>query len=181
MLRIYALLIFFWACGEDPARNKDLITPETGSEMVDNTSREPNSKTDKVDEQKNPPEGFKPYPRRLGITKTSRATAYYPSNSPMEGGFKDRFGNPLRTLQDFLEGKASYVSVAMDKNLNIPNGQLVRIPEIDHHFKRQIIFRVVDTGGAFTGKGYSRIDICVRSYPHSIERVVNQNVTLIFP
>jgi len=98
----------------------------------------------------------------------------------MEGGYKDRYGAPLQTLQDFLEGKASYVSVAMDRQLNIPRGRIVRIPEIEKHFQKPIIFKVVDTGGAFSGKGYSRIDICVRSYAYSIEKVVNQNVTLVF-
>ena len=36
----------------------------------------------------------------------------------MEGGFYDRIGEPLTTLEDYLEGKVGYVSVAMDKGLN---------------------------------------------------------------
>src|SRR5437763_1687395 len=44
----------------------------------------------------------------------ARGTGYYPANNPLEGGTRDRLGKPLHTLQDYLKGKAPWVSVAMD-------------------------------------------------------------------
>ncbi len=49
-----------------------------------------------------------------GQTFKARGTGYYPDKSALEGGFTDRVGKPLNTLQDYLSGKAPYVSVAMD-------------------------------------------------------------------
>lgn len=102
----------------------------------------------------------------------SRGTAYYPSNSSIEGGFKDRKGLPLKTLQQFLAGQASYVSVAMDTNA-FAYGTRLRINELDRKYGRSIVFRVVDTGGAFRGKGKSRIDICVKNAAASTDPTIN--------
>lgn len=88
----------------------------------------------------------------------AKGTGYFPDASPMEGGFVDRKGAKLRTLQQFLEGKAEYVSVAMDTKA-FPYGQRLRIRQLNTKYNKEIIFRVVDTGGAFKGKGTSRIDI----------------------
>jgi hypothetical protein len=98
----------------------------------------------------------------------------------LEGGFTDRRGAPLKTLQDFLGGQASYVSVAMDKLLKISYGAKLRIPEIEKRYGRLIEFRVVDTGGAFTGKGYTRIDICTADQKASLEPTINGALTLQF-
>jgi 3D (Asp-Asp-Asp) domain-containing protein len=102
----------------------------------------------------------------------ARGTAYYPSNDPIEGGFVDRKGAPLRTLQDFLAGRAEYVSVAMDVNA-FAYGTHLRIAQLEAKYGRAIDFRVVDTGGAFRGKGTSRIDICVKSYRDSLDATIN--------
>lgn len=122
-----------------------------------------------------------------GVHK-STGTGYYPSNSKMEGGFNDRKGNKLSTLQDFLEGKSKYVSVAMDKNQKIPYGKGLHIQELDAKYKDQlkamglehINFRVTDTGGAFTNKGTSRIDIATRDRQHSLDKTINGPLTLDF-
>jgi len=88
-------------------------------------------------------------------------TGYYPDNSHMEGGFVDREHKPLRTLQAYLRGKAAYVSVAMDyTDRRFPYGTMLRIPDVEKAFGRCILFRVVDTGGAFVGKGTAKIDLC---------------------
>ncbi len=115
-------------------------------------------------------------------TKTyqSRGTGYYPDASLLEGGFKDRRGKPLQTLQDFLKGQADYVSVAMDKNLEIPYGTMVTITEIEASYKKPIEFRVVDTGCAFTGQGYTRIDICTADRTASLDPAINRMLTLQF-
>lgn len=108
----------------------------------------------------------------------SKATAYYPDDSPLEGGFKDRRGRPLYTLQQYLNGSAPYVSVAMDLKA-FPYGTKLRIPEFEKHYGVKIDFRVVDTGGAFKDKGTSRIDVCVQSKQHMYHPLVNTWLTLI--
>lgn len=107
-------------------------------------------------------------------------SGYYPYHSKMEGGFTDRHGKPLHTLQDFLDKKAKYVSVAMDKYLPIKYGTKLRIPELDKKYNREIEFRVVDTGDAFDHKGYTRIDICTRNHHASVEATINGELTLEF-
>jgi hypothetical protein len=115
----------------------------------------------------------------------ARGTGYYPTpdahSTPeyrLEGGPLDRRGAPLRTLQDFLEGKAEYVSVAMDSEA-FPYGTEIMIPELESQYRRFIPFRVVDTGSAFKGRGKGRIDICVRDRKASWDDTINGPLTLI--
>ncbi|KAH3792154.1 uncharacterized protein LOC127837891 [Dreissena polymorpha] len=107
-------------------------------------------------------------------------TAYYPDNSPIEGGFVDMQDTPLQTLQAYLEGKASVVTVAMDNHAGIRYDTPVCIPELNHKYNRFIDFRVRDTGPAFAHKGHSRIDICVRTRHDSFENTINGPLTLVF-
>jgi hypothetical protein len=112
-----------------------------------------------------------------------KATGYYPYNNKMEGGFKDKIGKPLHTLQDFLDGSAPYVSIAIDKKLynngTVKYGDNFRIPEMEAKYGKKIIFKAVDTGGAFTDKGFSRIDICTDNQKCSLDKLVNSKLTLI--
>lgn len=116
----------------------------------------------------------------MGVAK---GTGYYPYNNAMEGGHYDKRGKKLTTLQDFLNGKASYVSIALDKNLYkkgvIKYGDKFRIPELEAKYGRKIEFRAVDTGGAFTNKNFNRVDICTGSKTHSLDKTVNGKLTLI--
>lgn len=114
---------------------------------------------------------------RVVSTFTSRGTGYYPSSSALEGGFNDRAGKKLRTLQQFLAGNADYVSVAMDTNA-FRYGTRLRIKELDAKYGRSIVFRVVDTGSAFRGKGRSRIDICTANRSASLDSTVNGTLHL---
>ncbi|XP_052223528.1 uncharacterized protein LOC127839292 isoform X2 [Dreissena polymorpha] len=108
-------------------------------------------------------------------------TAYYPDPSPVEGGYVDMHGMPLQTLQDYLEGKASVVTVAiMDNHAGISYDTPVCIPELNQKYNRFIDFRVRDTGSAFTNKGHSRIDICVRTRHDSFDNTINGPLTLVF-
>src|SRR4051812_37747320 len=75
---------------------------------------------------------------------TARGTGYYPDPSPMEGGYKDRLGKPLRTLQAFVSGKATYVSVAMDPKV-FSYGTILDIPSISKKYGKKIRFCVCDT------------------------------------
>lgn len=102
----------------------------------------------------------------------ARGTGYYPDSSALEGGFVDRQGKPLHTLQQYLAGSAPYVSVAMDPKA-FSYGQHLRINELDAKYGKSIIFRVVDTGGAFMGKGKTRIDICTASNKASLDPTIN--------
>jgi 3D (Asp-Asp-Asp) domain-containing protein len=113
-----------------------------------------------------------------GETFRSKGTGYYPSSSSLEGGFVDRKGAKLRTLQQYLNGQATYVSVAMDTNA-FGYGQKLRIKELEAKYGRQIEFRVVDTGGAFRGKGRAKIDICVANYAASIDSTINSMLTVV--
>jgi len=107
----------------------------------------------------------------------ARATGYYPRNDAMEGGYRDRRGKRLHSLQEFLDGRAAFVSVAMDPAA-FAYGTPLTIPELDEAYERHIVFKVVDTGGAFFHQGTGRIDICTASERDALEGVVNRHVTL---
>jgi len=102
---------------------------------------------------------------------TSYVTYYAPgkgqtsTQKKLEGSASDRFGSPVKTLEDYLEGKASYVTVAMDTPLSKPPYKGVNLinPNFVGKNGKLIIFKVLDTGGAFTGKGSAKIDIATRS------------------
>lgn len=117
---------------------------------------------------------------RPGAVYLARGTGYFPDPSPMEGGYHDRRGRPLATLQAFLDGEAPYVSVAMDTTV-FPYGARLRIPELEREHGRPIVFRVVDTGGVFAGRGTERIDICTANDPASRDAVVNGPLHLVVP
>lgn len=113
-----------------------------------------------------------------GNVYTTRSTGYYPAANRLEGGFVDRRGKKLRTLQDFIDGRTKYVSVAMDRN-TVPYGHAVCIPELNALYGKAIPFRVVDTGGAFKNKGTTRIDICTRSRSDALKKSVNRRFELV--
>lgn len=117
-------------------------------------------------------------PHLAGSRYRSRGTGYYPHPSRLEGGYVDRRGARLNTLQDFLAGRAPFVSVAMDKSV-FSYGTKLRIPELERKYGRQIEFRVVDTGGAFRNKGTSRIDICTANNAASLDPTINGPLTLV--
>lgn len=92
----------------------------------------------------------------MAEANTFKATGYYPftckpSERRIEGGKQDRFGNRLRTLQDYTEG--SYVSVATDPKV-IKSGTILEIEEFPN-----IKFLACDVGRAIRGR---KIDICVK-------------------
>jgi len=124
-----------------------------------------------------PPPPSTPAPPVSGTPFFARGTGYYPANNAMEGGFTDRQGNPLHTLQDYLAGNAPYVSCAMDPSA-FPYGTQLRITQLEQEYGQAIVFEVVDTGGAFMGKGTSRIDICTASESASLDPVINGMLTI---
>lgn len=125
---------------------------------------------------------------------TARATGYYPVDPgdpayQMEGGrvgAAEWHGQPVKqerlyTLEDFQEGKAPYVSVAMDNTLKnpLPYGSILSSPQFPG-----VPFRVMDTGSAFNGKtakygpakGLTRIDIARRDAAGANSKINNQDI-----
>jgi 3D (Asp-Asp-Asp) domain-containing protein len=86
-------------------------------------------------------------------------------------------GAKLNTLQDYLAGKAPYVSVAMDPKA-FGYGTKLRIAELEKKYGKTIEFRVVDTGGAFYGKGTSRLDVCTANAAASVDPTINGTLTV---
>lgn len=109
----------------------------------------------------------------------SRSTSYYPHNSRMQGGFWDRKGYELFTLQAYLRGEAPYVSVAMDSKV-AKYGTQIRIPELEEKYGRPIDFRLVDTGGRFKGRGTQKIDICSETKRDAYRPEVNKTLSVQF-
>ena len=140
------------------------------------TGQKPSAEQVKGQEKPSAGEGGK-------VMGTAKGTGYYPSNSKMEGGYVDKKGNKLTTLQDVLDGKAKSAAIALDKNLyksgQVKYGDSFTIPEIDKKYGRHIDFRAVDTGGAFTNKGFSRVDVCTRSNKDAHDPTINGKLTLI--
>ena len=108
----------------------------------------------------------------------------------MEGGTNDRMGHPLFSLEDYLEGNAPFVSLACDSAGGPPGNRQefrtykyrVWLPQLSRDINSfidvpvigpiMIDFRLVDTGGAFTGDtkvvreaGREPIDVCRRTQP----------------
>lgn len=140
------------------------------------TGQKPSAEQVKGQEKPSTGEGGK-------VMGTAKGTGYYPHNSKMEGGYLDKKGNKLTTLQDVLDGKAKSAAIALDKNLyksgQVKYGDSFTIPELDKKYGQHIDFRAVDTGGAFTNKGFSRVDICTRSKKDSLDPTVNGKLTLM--
>lgn len=101
------------------------------------------------------------------VSFKASVTCYYPTDETfptkeqeLEGGSLDMMGNALKSLEDFVQGRAPYVSCAMDRLLGIPYGTRLIIATLDVEYQKEIVLRVVDCGGAFRGKGLGRLDIC---------------------
>jgi hypothetical protein len=125
-----------------------------------------------------------PLPVGAGTTVPVRVTGYWPFTArpdevKMEGGVKDRKGNPLHTLEDFQAGKAQFVSVSGDYTI-WPYGQRISLAEWPG-----VVFRVVDTGSHFHGAnkvyriaGREPLDVCVQS---SETKVIAPTDATIYP
>ncbi|GEM_PF-3111758 len=117
------------------------------------------------------------------VVGNPKATGYYPSEDPVQGGYVDMHDKPLCTLQDHVAGKVSYVSLAFDRGLYdsgaISYGNVFSIPELDEKYGKHLIFKSVDTGSAFAGKKFTRIDICCKTEQDTFDPSVNQVLTLI--
>lgn len=120
-----------------------------------------------VGERKPDAGGGAPSPAPLNV----RMTTYWPftareDEKKMEGGHNDRKGKRLHTLEEHLADPKAHPYVAVSGDDAIwPYGQRLEIEGYPG-----VVFRVVDTGGAFRGAkkvyrlaGYEPLDICVTS------------------
>lgn len=105
-----------------------------------------------------------PVTRTRGKTMVADGTVYHRANTALEGGFYTALGqnNLLYTVEQFTQGKAPWVSTAVDRNGPIKLGQFfyAELPG-----KGRILCRAEDTGGAIKQKnakdGHVRIDFCL--------------------
>ncbi|XP_066603433.1 uncharacterized protein [Prorops nasuta] len=104
--------------------------------------------------------------------------AYSPDyDSDDESEYQDFKRKKLRTLQEFIDGRAKYVTVAMDLSA-LPYGSPICIPELNEHFGRRINLQARDYDWSFNKTGFSRLDICVRSVMDTYDKAVNRAVTI---
>ncbi|XP_043270912.1 uncharacterized protein [Venturia canescens] len=106
-------------------------------------------------------------------------TAYYPDyESDDESDYLDARGKELCTLQDFIDARTNFVTVGMDLLPEIPYGTELCSPELNAHFGMRIPMQVRDHGPNLRGKGFSRLDICVRSEGDSYDIAVNREISV---
>ncbi|XP_014205184.1 uncharacterized protein LOC106637068 [Copidosoma floridanum] len=124
-------------------------------------------------------------PKRQDLSCYGRAhhnatlAAYYPDfDSEFESDYLDAKGKKLRTLQDFIDGRAEFVTVAMDNVPKLKYGEKVCVPELNEHFGRVINLQIRDYNMDLQGKGYTRLDICVRTEADSYDYAVNRPITM---
>jgi len=105
----------------------------------------------------------------IGVFMNIKVTMYFKpfkgmskKQAKMEGGPTDQRGKPLQSLEEFMDGAVSWVSLSRDDLGGPPGsdsrftvyGTKVRIPEVEKLMGRDLIeFRLVDTGGHFRGEG----------------------------
>lgn len=111
-------------------------------------------------------------------------TFYYPAPCPktesenlsckVEGGALDAHGNTIwgkTTLEDFLEGKGDWVTVAMDPERRDLQGVYLESDSFPG-----VIFRVMDVGGFGRGRGTRWVDIATRD-PEKAKTGTRRGVT----
>src|SRR5262245_6172592 len=127
-----------------------------------------------------PPPGFVPLDEQDDYYPVSLVTAYRPGadwemglDPEIEGRDEDAHGNPIlgrSTMEDYLDGRADYVTVAMDRNSSW-QGQYLESP----HYPG-VVFKVMDNGGFGNERtGNSWVDIAVRD-PLPAREMKNQNI-----
>ncbi|XP_014482421.1 PREDICTED: uncharacterized protein LOC106748435 [Dinoponera quadriceps] len=108
-------------------------------------------------------------------------TAYYPVfGTDDKRNHLDERGESLNTLQDFLDGRNRYVTVAGNLRSGIPYGTKVCIEELNKHLGRRIPLEVrdqVDYGRDYLSPDLSSLEICVRTEEDTYDTYVNGLVT----
>ncbi|EFN81744.1 uncharacterized protein LOC105185774 [Harpegnathos saltator] len=109
-------------------------------------------------------------------------TAYYPVfGTDDKRNHLDERGEKLNTLQDYLDGRNRYVTVAGNLKSGIPYGTKVCIEKMNERFGRWIPFEVrdqVDYGKDDVTPDFSSLEICVRTEEDTYDTYVNGLVTI---
>lgn len=110
-----------------------------------------------------------------------RLTSYYPGEGGREGGWQDMKGNQLYTMQQYLDGNAPYVSVAIPQQMyndgTYQYGDIVRINGMTDKSGEPIKFAIVDTGPALNNyyansSGADKVfDIAVQNNSYNVDRL----------
>uniref|UniRef100_A0A8D9ESF4 Uncharacterized protein n=1 Tax=Cacopsylla melanoneura TaxID=428564 RepID=A0A8D9ESF4_9HEMI len=115
-----------------------------------------------------------------GQTYNTSASAYYPDyQSAHPRDFVDEKGKKLRSLQEYLDMRSTYVTVSMDASLGIPYATPLCIPELNAHYGRYVNLEVRDTNPDIFGCGYGCVEIAVRTEADSYDRILNKELTLV--
>ncbi|CAL1680428.1 unnamed protein product [Lasius platythorax] len=111
-------------------------------------------------------------------------SAYYPVfwTNDKRNHLDDR-GKMLNTLQDYLDGRTHYVTVAGNLRSGIPYGTKICIEELNERFGKQIPLQIrdqVDYGNERddVASYFSRLEICVRTEEDTYDTYVNDLVTV---
>ncbi|XP_012059666.1 PREDICTED: uncharacterized protein LOC105622865 [Atta cephalotes] len=108
-------------------------------------------------------------------------SAYYPVfETDDKRNYLDDQGNGLKTLQDYLDGRAHYVSVAGNLKSGIPYGTKICIEELNEQFGKQILMQIRDQSDYESNKliDFSRLEICVRTEEDTYDKYLNDFVTI---
>ncbi|XP_024872717.1 uncharacterized protein LOC112455179 [Temnothorax curvispinosus] len=109
-------------------------------------------------------------------------SAYYPVfGTDDKRNHLDDQGKMLNTLQDYLDGRARYVTVAGNLRSGIPYGTKVCIEKLNEQFGRQIHLQIrdqVDYEINDVALDFSRLEICVRTEEDTYDTYLNGLVTV---
>ncbi|KAG7211019.1 hypothetical protein KM043_016381 [Ampulex compressa] len=108
-------------------------------------------------------------------------SAYYPkTESENEADYLDARQKKIRTLQDFLDGRADFVTASMDMS-GIAYGTKICIHELNHQYRRQVPLQVRDSSPSSNQSrhpDFSHVEIAVRTEEDTYDKSVNKDVTL---
>ncbi|XP_020296958.1 uncharacterized protein LOC109861642 [Pseudomyrmex gracilis] len=109
-------------------------------------------------------------------------SAYYPVfGTNDKSNHLDVQGKMLNTLQDYLDGRTAYVTVAGNLKSGIPYGTKICIEKLNEQFGRQIPLQIrdqVESEEDYISLGFSRLEICVRTEEDTYDTYVNSLVTV---
>ncbi|XP_011160236.1 uncharacterized protein LOC105196160 [Solenopsis invicta] len=109
-------------------------------------------------------------------------SAYYPVfGTDDKRNHLDDQGKMLNTLQDYLDGRARYVTVAGNLRSGIPYGTKICIEKLNEQFRRQLHLQIrdqIDYENNDATLDFSRLEICVRSEEDTYDTYFNGLVTV---
>ncbi|XP_050462879.1 uncharacterized protein LOC126857468 [Cataglyphis hispanica] len=109
-------------------------------------------------------------------------SAYYPvfGTNDKRNHLDDR-GKMLNTLQDYLDGRTRYVTVAGNLRSGIPYGTKICIEKLNERFGKQVFLEIrdqIDYENDDVANDFSRLEICVRTEEDTYDTYVNDIVTI---